>query len=63
MAATVTNEPKNTATLINQELGSLSVKWDDATYTWDQASGTWNNPYAISNQAKNTATPTNQVKN
>lgn len=58
----VTNIPKNIATPTNQERSSKDLTWNEADFPWDEATGTWNNPYAINNQAKNTASPTNQAK-
>ena len=51
------------ATVSNQSKTFISNTWTEATYTWGNAgSRTWENQTVTTNQAKNSATLTNQAK-
>lgn len=56
------NQTKNTATPTNQAFSSASITWEDADFAYEDATGTWQNPYVLTNQAKNTGSVTNQAK-
>lgn len=61
--ATLTNQPRNTASLTNVPFGDASRTWDQSLNTWDNEQGRWDHQtQTITNTPRNTATLTNQAK-
>lgn len=62
--ASLTNQPKNIASVANIQFGEELLTWDESTFTWEAAPGTWDfQTTVIANRSKNVATITNQPKN
>lgn len=58
----MTNQSKNTATVVAEDYSTKNTTWADSNYTWAEGAGTWENPYSLGNQTKNTGTITNITK-
>jgi hypothetical protein len=56
----LTNQAKNTGTIVNQEFGGSGITFAEITDSFENVDGPFSNPYSISNQTKNTGTITNQ---
>ena len=68
MPISLSNEGKNSLAITNEQRGSNSITWDEATFTWDEAAelnpGTWDNvSFPITKESKNSVSISNESKN